>query len=51
MDSFVCLFGIFYYIFNIESTAKLKISTIFDSGLHPENHEHASYSKETWNPY
>jgi len=51
MDSFVCLFGIFYYIFNIESTAMLKISTIFDSGLHPENHEHASYSKETWNPY
>jgi len=48
MDGFACLFDVFYYS---ESTAMLTISTIFDSGLDPENHKHASYTKETWNPY
>jgi hypothetical protein len=48
MGSFACLFDVFYYS---ESTAMLTISTIFDSGLDPENHKHASYTKETWNPY
>jgi len=46
MDSFACLFDVFYYS---ESTAMLTISTIFDSGLDPENHKHASYTKATWN--
>jgi len=48
MDSFACLFDVFYYS---ESTAMMTISTIFDSGLDPEHHKHASYTKETWNPY
>jgi len=41
MGSFACLFDVFYYS---ESTAMLTISTIFDSGLDPENHKHASYA-------
>jgi len=44
MGSFAGLFDIFYCS---ESTAMLTISTIFDSGLDPENHKHASYTKET----
>ena len=43
MGSFACLFDVFYYS---ESTAMLTISTIFDSGLDPENLKHASYTKE-----
>jgi len=41
MGSFACLLDVFYYS---ESTAMLTISTIFDSGLDPENHKHASYA-------
>jgi len=48
MDSFACLFDVFYYS---ESTVMLTISTIFDSGQDPENHKYAYYTKETWNPY
>jgi len=51
MGSFACLFDVFYYISTSESTAKLTNSTISDSGLDPENHKHASYKKEAWNPY
>jgi len=51
VDSFACLFDVFYYIFTNKRRAKLTNSTIFDSGLDPENHKHASYTKETWNPY
>jgi len=51
MDSLACLFAVFCYMFTSESTAKPENSTIFDSGLDPENHEPASYSKETMNPY
>jgi len=43
MGSFACLFDVFYYS---ESTAMLTISTIFDSGLDPESHKHASFTKE-----
>jgi len=43
MGSFACLFDVFYYS---ESTAMLTISTVFDSGLDPENLKHASYTKE-----
>ena len=51
MGSFACIFDVFYYTFTSESTAKLTNSTFFDSGLDPENHKHASYAKETCNPY
>ena len=46
MDRFACLFDVFYYS---ESTAMPTISTISDSGLDPEFHKHASYTRETWN--
>jgi len=51
MESFACLFDVFYYIVTSERTTKLTNSTIFDSGRDPENHKPASYTKETWNPY
>jgi len=43
MGSFACLSDVFYYI----ETAMLTISTIFDCSLDPENHRHASFTKET----
>ena len=46
MNSFACLFDVFYHIFTGESTVKLTNSTIFDSSLDPENHKHASYKDE-----